>query len=269
MDLRAATVRRQGADRALLDGLHTSTPEMLRRHQHAKRPKNADEALWWATERGNAIEVRRALRDAASIDTPRPMDGMTAVHIAAVRGHSELLQALLTAGAQPDLATTPAHETPLLAVVLQNPQEIGWQSLLTSTPQLPDMIARLLKARASLDAVLADGSGVLHCAAHVGSLPLCQALHAAGARCDAVSARGRTVLHTAAAKGNAEIVSWLIAQGAPLHAVDADGADAAAAAASGEATDPAELATLLRDFVRHGEQLMAAARPLVGKCRPS
>ena len=57
----------------------------------------------------------------------------------------------------------------------------------------------LLKARASLDAVLADGSGVLHCAAHVGSLPLCQALRAAGARCDAVSARGRTVLHTAAA----------------------------------------------------------------------
>ena len=31
MDLRVAAVRRQGADRALLDGLHTSTPEMLRR----------------------------------------------------------------------------------------------------------------------------------------------------------------------------------------------------------------------------------------------
>ena len=71
MDLRVAAVRRQGADRALLDGLHTSTPEMLRRHQHAKRPKNADEALWWATERGNAIEVRRALRDAASMTVVR------------------------------------------------------------------------------------------------------------------------------------------------------------------------------------------------------
>ena len=184
-----------------------------------KRPPDALDALHWAAARGNPIEVRRALRDgdhpinAGFIDKPSGPDwrAATALFSACSHGHSDCVQLLLAAHAAVDHPSNNG-DTPLYTAsglghsdcvqlllashaALDQPASNGATPLLTALLRRQDTVALvLIAARADVTAVLNDERGALHCAAFTGSsVPVCEALLAAGAACDARDAKGRTV----------------------------------------------------------------------------
>ena len=155
----------------------------------------------------------------------------TPLAIAAVRGRKEVVELLLTEGADPNLVggLVTGGLSPLFWAAYSGHQDIarvlrehGARLDMFSACALGDVgeVSALLDADARLANARSKGgeTSPLHVAAHVGHEQVVELLLARGANIKAKDDRGNTPLHEAAAKGHASVVRELLAHGADVWA---------------------------------------------------
>ncbi len=163
----------------------------------AERPPDAPVAE--AAERGDLEAVRALLRQGADVNAAQG-DGMTALHWAALNGHTQMAEVLLYAGARPEATTRLGEYRPLHLAARAGHAEV---------------LAALLARGSDPNAPTATGARALHLAAASGSAKTVSALLEAGAEVDAPeSAAGQTPLLFAAAAGRVEALRALLDAGA-------------------------------------------------------
>ncbi len=163
------------------------------------RAEQSRSAVADAVMAGDTAAVRAMLKTGADVNAAQG-DGMTALHWAAMKGHAELAQMLLYAGANHGATTRLGAYTPLHLAARRG-----------SAPIVDAFVA----AGASVTAVSASGATPLMLAAESGVLPAVQRLVAAGAPVNAVeSAKGQSALMFAAAFDRPGVVAFLLERGA-------------------------------------------------------
>lgn len=166
---------------------------------------------------GDVQAVRALLRDGADVNAAQG-DGMTALHWAARRGQSELVEVLLYAGAKLDAGTRIGRYTPL---------HIAAREGRTSVVRV------LLEAGADPRVVTTNsGATPLHLAARSGDQEIVKLLIDQGAEVDATAGSwGQTPLTFAAALNRVGAIEVLLAAGADpnAQAIVVDVADMSAA----------------------------------------
>ena len=160
-----------------------------------RRPVVADAAM-----KGDLATVRTLLKEGADVNAPRG-DGMSALHWAAERGHTELAEVLVYAGANVAAVTRIGQYTPLHVAARAGSTGV---------------VDVLLKAGAAVDGrAVPSGATPLHLAASAGSAPIINRLLDAGADKDAKEAEwGQTPLIFAASFNRVEAIKALTARGA-------------------------------------------------------
>lgn len=153
------------------------------------------------------VKTASALVEASSAEgLDKPIKGkMTLLHLAVVRGESELVRSLLRKGAAVDKAGDRGLTCLHLAV-------IGARKA---------MVELLLDHEAPVDAIDARGQTALHRAVQLGELDIARLLVERGADRARADERQRLPLHYAAAAGKPELVRLLLAEKA-AEAVDRD-----------------------------------------------
>ena len=157
---------------------------------------NLDGQLLGACYRGEAQQVSRLIAAGADVNARHDHDkgpefglsGYTVLHLAAERGHVDVVHELIKGGAEIDARRNDRH-TPLLAVVTADYQ-----------PGQEEIVAALLAAGADVNARDEYGYTPLHWAAKVGwrHKAIVKLLLAAGADVNATNDLGITPLHGAA-----------------------------------------------------------------------
>lgn len=184
---------------------------------------NCVTALHLAASHGFTDIVRHLLAAGAPVNAACTL-GLTPLHAAAHHGHNSAAAALLSAGADIHAASKEGH-TPLLTAAY-----FGHSS----------MVSLLLSEQADVHAADTAGRTALHhaaCRGHeraasVGNLAIARLLLAAQADVNRRGFQDATALHTAAASGNMEMLQLLLAAGADVHLQNSHGATALHAAAS-------------------------------------
>lgn len=175
-----------------------------------------DERLLDAQDAGDATALRGALAEGANPNLLAP-NGSSMLMLAAHRGQLEHIDALLSAGAQPDLRQT------------QKDSERGDTALLRAFYGGHLAAARrLVQAGASLAARNRWDWGAVHMAAQSGCVPCLQWLAEQGQSLDepAPASRGETPAMLAAAKGRVQALEWFELQGVDLWRKDPHGKNA-------------------------------------------
>jgi ankyrin repeat protein len=169
----------------------------------------------------------------------RGRDGETALYFAAALNFACVVDVLLSAGADPNIATnsgrTPLMDTPDVSIARRlldggahvNARALGGETALTLaavSDSGPALVALLLERGAEVDASDNRGYNALMLAAckdHVGSMSLLlQAPGVPAGWVDTQDHRGETALITASRDGATAAVGALIAAGADVHLVD-------------------------------------------------
>ena len=149
--------------------------------------------------RNETDAVRALLAEGARVNAPRG-DGMTALHWAAVHGNGEVVQMLLDAGADIEVATRLGAHRPLHVAGREGHGEV---------------VHMLLVAGADAGARTETGATPLHFAAAAGSVRAVQTLIDHGSPVNAAEPQwGQTPILFAAARGRTEAVRALLAAGA-------------------------------------------------------
>ncbi len=157
-----------------------------------------------AASRADVSAVRALLRKGADVNAPMG-DGMTALHWAALKGETELVNVLLQANASVKARTRIDGSTPL--------------HMAATTGSAAAMTA-LLKAGADVNATTTPGTTPLMLAAAAGSPEAIKVLLAHGADVNArETAKGHTALMFAAAGNRADAVKVLLELGADPRAM--------------------------------------------------
>ena len=160
-------------------------------------------ALAEAAMRDDLAGVRTWLQRGADVAAAQG-DGMTALHWAAERGHADIADALLAAGAPVGATTRLGRYTPLHLAARRGHAAV---------------VTRLLAAKADAAAVASTGVTPLHLAAAAGDSGIVDALIGAGSPVDAREPQwGQTPLMFAAAAGRTEAVKTLVGRGAAIAA---------------------------------------------------
>ena len=164
-----------------------------------------------AVEKGNLIGVQTELDKGVDVNTKRE-DGSTPLHGAAEGGHGEIVELLITAGA--DLHAT---TVPMLGGG-------GWIPLHSAARQGHRGIVELL-IEMGTDVNTRDSAGksTLHDAVLEGHKGIVELLINKGADLNAKSGYYGTPLHVAGSIGHKEIAELLIANGADLNVQDGFG----------------------------------------------
>jgi ankyrin repeat protein len=135
--------------------------------------------------------------------------GETALHIAVIKSHLALLDLLLEAGADLELATGEGRSA--LWHALHLPQAAGDRH-----DSLGSIASRLVRAGADPSALCGlDGNSILHSFADMGNEEASLYLLSEGANVNLVNQRGESVLHLAAHRGLATLATALLVAGAP------------------------------------------------------
>jgi len=163
--------------------------------------------LYVAAEKGDLAKVEEQIASGADVNI-KGTYGMSALQAAADGQHAEVVNALLEAGADPDISGGLVDETPLKMAATY-----GYEAI----------VKLLIAAGAEVDAP--DNSGVTALGiaagrAHSGTVKI---LLAAGADINATDVYGRTVLYLTMERGDPEIVTMLLAAGAQVNAATEDG----------------------------------------------
>lgn len=171
----------------------------------AREPQTGASALFVAAGEGEGAVVATLLELGATVDLPNKA-GATALSHAAMRGHADTVDALLTAGASPHLG--PTGSGGVLHTLLRGQNQLGGRKLAA-------VVKRLLRAGAR--ASEADNGGVtaLMLAASRGESAACASLIAGGADASAATPQpsGMTALMRAAANGHLRTVRVLLGEG--------------------------------------------------------
>jgi len=136
-------------------------------------------------------------------------EGRTALHVAAWQGYREMVEVLLSRGADPN-AMDAERRTPV--------QSAAWMDR-------ADVVRVLVERGAKVDHICAQGATALSIAAQEGHDAVVRVLLDHGADVNHLDVTGRTPLHVATKGGHSEVVSLLRAQGSraggsvpPFHA---------------------------------------------------
>ncbi|MDX1577357.1 MAG: ankyrin repeat domain-containing protein [Gemmatimonadota bacterium] len=192
-----------------------------------------------AAQEGDLEAVRALLREGADPNAAQG-DGMTALHWAAMRGHAEMAEALLYAGAHTESTTRIGGYTPLHLAA-----RYGRGALVTT----------LLEGGADPRATTTTGVTPIHLAAGAGLAGAIADLAAAGADVDAVEgAHAQTPLMFASAANRLEAVRALVEAGADVSAVST-------------VIDYAERAEEDREARRRRQEVVAAIRKAEAEAR--
>jgi ankyrin repeat protein len=164
-----------------------------------------------AVEKGNLIGVQAELDKGVDVNAKRE-DGSTPLHGAAEGGHEEIVELLITEGAD------------LHATTVSMMGGGGWIPLHSAARQGHRGIVELL-IEAGTDVNTRDsvGKSTLHDAALVGHKEIVKLLIKKGADLNAKSGYYGTPLHVASSIGHKEIAVLLIANGADLNVQDGFG----------------------------------------------
>jgi len=167
----------------------------------------AADDIFAAAKRGDPFAVRHYLKKDPENVRATDASGFTPLHWAGIRGHWEVFEALLEAGAPVDVTGgdggTPLH----------------W----ACHHDRPDMVRLLLERGADLSVRNRWGRAALHVAARRGCDLVASLVLAHGADPNAVTNEGWTPLHVAYKAGHPRVISLLLASGAAADQRDAAG----------------------------------------------
>lgn len=155
-----------------------------------------------AAEQGNVEQVQAALQEGASPDAMGPNSG--ALHCAAAGGHLAVIEILLAAGANPNIAD----------------QQSFYPLHLAASKGADKICVLLLKFNADIEVQTHKGGTPLHVAAASGHLEVVQVLLQNGADLEVKDSYGATPLLVAAAEGEAAIIQALLKANASVHTLD-------------------------------------------------
>ena len=158
---------------------------------------HADSTVFDAVRQSDYQRLKALIAEEKDVNTA-DVNGMTALHLAALNDDFISAQLLLSAKANPS-AETGYGVTPL------------W---LASQNGNAAIVRALLKAGAALDHSLLGEQTALMMAARAGCLEAVQVLADHGADLNVRESRGQTAIMWAAAEGHADVVAWLIKSGA-------------------------------------------------------
>lgn len=194
---------------------------------------NGTSALHIAASKGHT-EVVCLLIPAGAHHSIGDSNGWTALHHAAFYGHAEALRVMLAFGAS-------------LENILDNVSRTVLH--LAAGKDRVEAVHVLLAAGAQLEAVDDLGMTALHASAFEGSAGAVRVLLAAGAQLEAVDTYGLTALHYAVTNAHVEVVHALLSANAQLPAVGVLGMVALHAAAVLGRIDRGALALFSRRFL--------------------
>ena len=137
-------------------------------------------------------------------------DGITPLYVASLKGHHQVVQALLTAGAEVDKPTNKGI-TPLAAATKEGHTEV---------------VETLIKAGANKNRLNSHGAFPLYVAAFLGHDDVVKCLINSGAKKNKVAENGDTALLAAVMKNHTSIVKYLADSGADLNHVRKNGSTA-------------------------------------------
>ncbi|XP_030369378.1 ankycorbin [Scaptodrosophila lebanonensis] len=158
--------------------------------------KDGRQPLLWAASAGSAKAVIALVKAGARVESA-DKDGLTAIHCAASRGHTECIDTLIgLCGAPTDLIDSNGCTALHYAVTLGH----------------ADATARLLDLEADPNRQDRKGRTPAHCGCSKGQFETLKLLKERGANLWLRNAKGDLPLHEAAGSGRRELVAWLLDQ---------------------------------------------------------
>ncbi|EDW68267.2 LOW QUALITY PROTEIN: uncharacterized protein Dvir_GJ24619 [Drosophila virilis] len=158
--------------------------------------KDGRQPLLWAASAGSAKAVIALVKAGARVESA-DKDGLTALHCAGSRGHTECIDTLISlCGAPTDLIDTNGCTALHYAVTLGH----------------ADATARLLDLEADPNRQDRKGRTPAHCGCSKGQFETLKLLKERGANLWLRNAKGDLPMHEAAASGRRELLEWLLSQ---------------------------------------------------------
>ncbi|XP_033234294.1 uncharacterized protein [Drosophila pseudoobscura] len=188
--------------------------------------KDGRQPLLWAASAGSAKAMIALVKAGARVESA-DKDGLTALHCAGSRGHTECIDTLISlCGAPTDLIDSNGCTALHYAVTLGH----------------ADSTARLLDLEADPNRQDRKGRTPGHCGCAKGQFETLKLLKERGANLWLRNAKGDLPLHEAAASGRRELVEWLLAQRSKqVNTTSNDGRSLLHIAAANDYTDMCKL----------------------------
>lgn len=170
----------------------------LVRQKVAQQDIEATTEFLYAASQGATGKIRQMIQHGCDPNIA-DYDGRTALELACVKGHLEVVSLLLRSGASPNLR-----------------DNLGSSALLEACKYGHDAVIRVLKTHG---ATLGGNRSEVECASELctcvseGNLPLLRRLVSAGVPVNSADYDKRTALHISAAEGNLQAVRLLVLEG--------------------------------------------------------
>ena len=219
-------------------------------------------SIYMAAYQGDLAEVKRFLEQGISVDS-RDSEGHTALHFAALNGKRDVVEFLLSQGADVDANFNSSWGTPLDLASLEGHKDVvelliskganvdpkdkyGWTPLDDAVWHgQKDIAETLIRAGANVNSRYNWGETPLIWAAQAGHTDIVDLLIANGAEIDARDNQGRTPLYHAAWRGYRDVAELLISKVANVNARDLQGRSPLWIARN---TGPKQIAEMLRKY---------------------
>ena len=189
-----------------------------------------------SAHQGDLAKVRSFVEQGISVDS-RDSEGRTALHYAAMQGKADVVEFLLSRGADvnakdKDFGFIPLHHAAsgghkdVVEMLLAKGADVnakdkyGWTPLDSAVYGQKDVAELLIRAGANVNSKYEWGQTPLMWAATEGYTPMAELLIAKGADINARENNSRTPLHLACLEGNKDVVELLIAKGADMNTKD-------------------------------------------------
>ncbi|MGB2866682.1 MAG: ankyrin repeat domain-containing protein [Sedimentisphaerales bacterium] len=214
-------------------GKHAEVIDILRQH-------GATETLHGAVTSGNIGEVKRLLSEGKDVNS-RDSEGQTPLHLAANRGHKEMVEVLIANGADIEARENRYSSTPLLNAAVRGRKEVV-ELLLSKGADIEgknsdgltplnltaaygtaihtEIIQLLLDRGADIESRSYGDCTPLQASVAVGRKGVAELLLAHGAKLDVISRHWGTPAHHAMRDNHPDLVRWCISKGIdipPMH----------------------------------------------------
>ena len=196
--------------------------------KHCPSKYDSKGPIQWAAKEGHAAVLERLVRSGVSVNDNQGREGETALMIASEEGHVDVVDCLLSLGADVNTVNW-MGETALM-----------W----ASSGERVDVVDRLLAAGADANAVDMVGSSALIAAALKGNVPIIDRLVVHGADFNHRNEMGWSALMWASKNGHIEVVDRLLSLGCDVNGQNARGMTALMFAC---ASEEIEIVRLLLD----------------------